>query len=80
MKDYNQETIKNLEDRLLNISKSISKPFSKKKILREEYIKLLNELQNLKANAKNIYKKMKKSVKKCQKVGQSGAKIKKNLK
>lgn len=69
MKDYNQESIENLEKKLINISQEVKSPFSNKKELKEEYMKTLTELENKKHKSS---KKTKKSVKKWGKVAENG--------
>lgn len=72
VKDYNQENIENLEQKLIDISHEVKKPFSNKKELKEEYMKTLNEWENKKHKSS---KKVKKRGKKWGEVAESGGKI-----
>jgi len=71
MKDYNKEIIEYLEKKLVDISQEVKNPFSNKKQLKEEYLKVFEELEN---KRHKTLKKIKKSVKKWIKVGKSGEK------
>jgi DNA repair ATPase RecN len=71
MKDYNKEIIEYLEKKLVDISQEVKNPFSNKKQIKEEYLKVFEELEN---KRHKTLKKIKKSVKKWIKVGKSGGK------
>lgn len=71
VKDYNQNSIENLEQKLIDISHEAKSPFSNKKKLKEKYLKTFNEWENEKHKSSQ---KAKKSGKKWGKVAENGEK------
>jgi hypothetical protein len=74
VKDYNKESIENLEKELIDISQEVKSPFSNKKELKEKYLKVFNKWENEKHKRLKSSKNKKKSVKKWGKMEENGEK------